>query len=268
MRSPSETPFTAVVLAADRTLEDPVAQAAGVCCKAFAPVRGTPMVLRVLQALAESRETDTRILCGPGESQLGETSELRRLIDSGDVKWLSPKATPSTSAYAAMDSLAPETPLLLTTSDHALLSPRIVDHFCREARATGADVVVGLARHEVVRNAYPEVHRTVVRLRDGGYCGCNLFAFLTPQSRLAAAFWHRVESHRKKPLRVVSVLGWLAILRFLMGRLSAEEALTRISRRMGVHVDKVIMPFPEAAVDVDTVADWHFAQRQAAAKAR
>lgn len=268
MPNPARMPFTALVLAADRTPKDPVAQAAGVCCKAFAPVGGTPMVLRVLRALAESGETDTRVLCGPGESQLGEESELRRLVDTGEVQWLSPKATPSTSAHAAMGSLAPETPILLTTSDHALLSPRIVDHFCHEARGTGADMVVGVARHELVRKAYPEVHRTVVRLRDGGYCGCNLFAFLTPQSRLAADFWRRVESQRKRPLRVVSVLGWLTIVRFLMGRLSAQEALRRISGRMGIRVDKVIIPFPEAAVDVDTVADWHLAERQAASSAR
>jgi len=35
--------FTAVVLAADRTPNDPVAQAAKVSCKALAPVGGRPM---------------------------------------------------------------------------------------------------------------------------------------------------------------------------------------------------------------------------------
>jgi hypothetical protein len=29
---------------------------------------------------------------------------------------------------------------------------------------------------------------------------------------------------------------------------------------MGLRVAVVILPFPEAAVDVDTVSDWHFAQ--------
>ena len=43
--------FTAVVLAGDRTADDPVARAAGVPCKALALVGGRPMVHRVLEAL-------------------------------------------------------------------------------------------------------------------------------------------------------------------------------------------------------------------------
>ena len=43
--------FTALVLAGDRTPDDPVARAAGVPCKALALVGGRPMVSRVLDAL-------------------------------------------------------------------------------------------------------------------------------------------------------------------------------------------------------------------------
>ena len=57
--------FSAVVLAADRTVPDPVAQAAGVSCKALAPVGGTPMVIRVLDALAAARTVGACVLCGP-----------------------------------------------------------------------------------------------------------------------------------------------------------------------------------------------------------
>ena len=45
----NELPFTAIVLAGDRVPGDPVARAAGVPCKALAPVGGVPMVLRVLR---------------------------------------------------------------------------------------------------------------------------------------------------------------------------------------------------------------------------
>ena len=52
----STSPFWAVVLAADRTSADPVALAAGVPCKALAPVGGRPMLLRVLDALSAAEE--------------------------------------------------------------------------------------------------------------------------------------------------------------------------------------------------------------------
>ena len=54
MTSPHPT-FAAIVLAADRRPDDPVAKAAGVPCKSLTPVGGKPMVFRVLDALTASR---------------------------------------------------------------------------------------------------------------------------------------------------------------------------------------------------------------------
>jgi GTP:adenosylcobinamide-phosphate guanylyltransferase len=260
----SPTKFAALVLAADRGPDDPVARAAGVACKCLTPVNGNPMVFRVLNALDASREVDEKILCGPPKSILDREADLRGLIAAGKVKWYANQATPSTSAYHVLISLPEEMPVLLTTADHALLDARMVDHFCSHARRTSCDVVVGIARHDVVTKAYPQTRRTVTRLADGAYCGCNLFAFLTPRARTAADFWRQVETQRKNPLRVIRVLGWVAVSRYLMGRLSLAEALKRVSRRLGLTAGAVIMPFAEAAVDVDSVEDWKLVERIAA----
>ncbi len=79
---------------------------------------------------------------------------------------------------------------------------------------------------------------------------------MTPRAREAANFWRRVESQRKKPLRVVAVLGVMVVLRYLFGILTLDEALARLSRRLDMDIGAVKMPFAEAAVDVDTPADW------------
>jgi len=247
--------FTAVVLAADRGPDDPVAKAADVRCKSLTPVDGKPMVFRVLDALTTSRMVTTYILCGPPKGIMDQEPDLETLIASGRAKWFENQATPSSSAFHVLQTLPDETPVLLTTADHALLSARIVDYFCSEAQATGCDVVAGVARHEAVTAAYPQTRRTATRLEDGAYCGCNLFAFLTPRARQAAYFWRRVEDQRKNPLRVIRVLGWSAVLRYIFGRLSLNEALNRISRRLGFKAGAVVLPYPEAAVDVDSVSD-------------
>ena len=251
----SHPKFTAVVLAADRGPHDPVAKAAGVRCKSLVPVGGRPMVLRVLDALTASQGVNAYILCGPPKAVLDQEPDLGMLITSGKIKWFENQATPSASAFHVLQSLPDETPVLLTTADHALLSSRIVDYFCSEAQATACDVVAGVARHEVVAAAYPQTRRTATRLKDGAYCGCNLFAFLTPRARLAAAFWRRIEDHRKNPLHLIRILGWGAVWRYLMGRLSLNDALDRLSYRLGFKAGAVVLPCPEAAVDVDSVSD-------------
>ena len=257
----NQSKYTAVVLAADRGPDDPVARAAGARCKSMASIDGIPMVFRVLDALAASTEINARILCGPPQSIVDLEPDLKARISSGEVNWVKNQQTPSTSAYHVLQSLPEQTPVLLTTADHAMLDARMIDYFCTRARDTGCDVVAGLARHEMVTKAYPQTRRTATRLQDDSYCGCNLFAFLTPPARRAADFWRQVENQRKNPLRVIRVLGAMAVLRYLLGKLTLADALDRMSQRLGFRACAVDMPFAEAAIDVDSVADLELVEK-------
>lgn len=256
----STTPFTAIVLAGDRARIDPLAQAAGVTCKSFVPVGGRSMVLRVLDALGSASQVGARILCGPSQALIEQEPELNASIEAGRIKWIASRATPSSSTFHALQSLPHDTPALVTTADHALLTTQIVDVFCTEARQTGCDVAVGLASYEQVTTAFPETRRTAIKFKDGAYCGCNLFGFLNSQAYIAAQFWRQIEQERKKPLRMMRILGWWTVVRHLLGWMSLTDTLEHISSKMGIRVGALILPFPEAAVDVDTIDDWRFVQ--------
>lgn len=218
------------------------------------------MMFRVLDALKASRQVNHCILSGPPAEIVECEPLIRQRLEVDGVDWIAPRATPSTSALVALQSIAEETPVLLTTADHALLTPEMIDHFCLEARAIGSDVVAALTSHERIMARYPGMRRTRTRFTDGAFCGCNLFAFLTPESRAAADLWRRVENERKHPLKMLGQLGWGVVVRYLLRRLPLKDALRHISDRMGMRAAVVILPFPEAAVDVDSVGDWHFAQ--------
>jgi hypothetical protein len=157
-----------------------------------------------------------------------------------------------------MQSLADDVPVLLTTADHALLRNEIVDDFCTRAVGSGLDLVVGLVPYDQVMAAHPGVRRTGWRFRDGTYCGCNLYAFARPRARRAADFWRSVEQERKRPWRVLRLLGAGSMLRYLTGRLTLAEAVERLSTRLEIRIGHVLLPFPEAALDVDTVSDWEY----------
>ena len=58
----------------------------------------------------------------------------------------------------------------------------------------------------------------------------------------------------------MGAIGWVVVLRYLLGKLSLQEGLGRLSTRMNVKAGAVILPFPEAAVDVDTVSDWRLVE--------
>jgi CTP:molybdopterin cytidylyltransferase MocA len=256
--------FTALVLAGDRGQRDPLVESSGACCKAMIAVDGTPMVLRVLKALDAAQWVGARMLSGPAREQLQDSPELDSLIQAAVIEWCEPRATPSTSAFQAMQGIPDANPVLVTTADHPLLSATIIDEFCAQSMARRVDVTVGLAPYALVKQGFPEMKKTVLRFRDGNYCGSNLFAFLTSRGRRMADYWRRVEDQRKSPLNIIRLLGWGAVIRYLLGRLTLENALAALSRRMDLRLDAVILPYAEAAVDIDSIADHDIVQKKLA----
>ena len=108
--------------------------------------------------------------------------------------------------------------------------------------------------------AFPGSKRTVFRLQNGGFCGCNLFAF-NPQGRALVKFWGQVEELRKKPWRLIAqIVGPGIVLSYLFRRLSLEKALNILATKSGVRTKSILLPDARAGVDVDNVADLMLAE--------
>lgn len=248
--------FVAIVLAADRTTNDPVAIKSGVPCKAFAPICGIPMIIRVLDALRASGMIKSIILCGPPESVHPSCPELQKQIGRGDVIWIPNLDSPSRSANSGLENIDESDPVLLTTADHALLTPEIVQYFLGESSKSDSDATVGLVKYETIKAAFPGAKRTVIRFRDGNFCGCNLYSFLNHRGRNLASFWRRAEDLRKQPWRLVGeILGPIAILLYLLRISTLNQALNAVSAKADVRSRAVIIPYAQAGVDVDKAED-------------
>lgn len=252
---------TALVLAGARTDRDPVAKMVGVSNKVLAQVDGEPMVSRVLQTLEKSHTVGKRILCGPSWETVQDNPFLGRLIESGKVQWVQPQRGPSLSVKRFLSEHPQEFPVLITTADHALLTTEMVDYFLQEAQAVGADVAVGLVPYSLVVASYPQSKRTVTRFTGVGFCGSNLFGLFTPKAERMVEFWSHIERERKHPFRLIRTLGGLVLIRYVLGCLSLSEALDRLGRRLDLQVKEVLLPFPEAAIDVDTPEDLALAEK-------
>jgi len=251
-------PFTAVVLAGERSTPsiDPLASAAGVVSKVLVPIAGVPVIERVLDAIEHFDPVKRRMLVGPTARTLEAAPQIGARIESGRWTWIAPTEGPAASASAAFDAIGPDSPIILTTADHAFLTPAILEYFCRESLATGADFTVGLARRRQVAATFPRTRRTGWRFSDDTYCGCNLFAVLRPAGHSVTGFWRHVERERKRPWRILRMLGIGTFARYLAGRLSLADALAEVGRRTQCRIAPVVLPQAEAAVDVDSIDDW------------
>ena len=70
-----------------------------------------------------------------------------------------------------------------------------------------------------------------------------------------------METHRKRPLRLIWEIGPLALIRILLGAMNAEQAFAYLSKKAGATIRHVELPVAEAAVDVDKPADLELVER-------
>jgi hypothetical protein len=204
------------------------------------------------------------VLCGPAENVYRENPEFQQILEGSSFSWMAPETGPSASALAGVERLN-SFPTLLTAGDHALLTAGLVDDFCTRALELDVDIVIGFTPYSIVRAAFPESKRTVLKFSDGQLCGTNLFAVLGPEGKAGPAFWSRLEADRKRPWAMARRLGLgmgLSMLfRYLTGRLTLDSVLGSLSRAMGCRVGYVLMDDPRVAVDVDSVADRDLAEK-------
>jgi CTP:molybdopterin cytidylyltransferase MocA len=251
--------FSALILAGRRGPQDPLAVSRGATHRALLPVAGVPMLLRVVRALRAAGLSRLRVSIDAPEL-LDAHPELAALRREGALRVQPSADSPSRSVAAALADDA-MLPCLVTTADHALLTPEMVLHFLSEARGAEADLLIGMVAATLVQAAYPETRRTYLRLRGEAWSGANLFAFRTPRARRVADFYVRAERFRKQPWRLVAAIGPSLLLLYALRRLDLDGALARGSRRIGARVAAVRMPHAEAAIDVDREGDLVLAER-------
>ena len=248
----------ALVLAASRGPDDPLARAYGVRHKCLLEVGGEPMLKRVVRAL-----TETPSVAGISVVIEDETAARQALGPlAEDVTFLPPSESAAASVLAALRHEDAFRPALITTGDHALLTAEMVEDFLRARMdCPEADLLVALARREDVSRAYPEVRRTWLAFGRERVTGCNLFLFATPRAVAAARFWRRVEKDRKRPWRIARAFGVWPLLRLLVFRPGVRTAFRIAGARLGIAACPVFLRQPEAAIDVDKPDDLELARR-------
>jgi GTP:adenosylcobinamide-phosphate guanylyltransferase len=254
--------WTAILLAGRRPGEDAFAAAHGVSAKALIPVAGEPMLGRVARTL----------LASPSVGRIVVLAQQAGALLTGHLDWMAaePRIAAaeageriSTSVAAVAGTAAAPYPVLVATADHPLLRPEMIETFI--AGAAGADAAFAMVERKTVEQVHPETKRTWLKAADGHYSGANLFAFMTPKSQAGMEFWARAEKDRKRTLKLLSFLGPGIFLRAITRTISLDAAAERAGRKAGFRLKPVVLPFPEAAIDVDKPEDLELAERILAA---
>lgn len=239
-----------LILAGQRAgVVDPLLVDAGVEWKALLPILGKPMTEYVLAALDAS----------VGLSKPYWVSGLDKNLISSGLNQSPSEGGPASSVVVAADAGLPY-PFMVTTCDHPLLTSDMVDNFLKDSIASGADFTLGLATKDVIQPAYPHVKRTYLKFKannqnSGHVSGCNLFYIANEKGLEAIKFWRAAQHDRKKPVKLARRLGIGMLLKYVTGGLTLKIAFEHASKSLNINAKPIILPFAEAAIDVDKPSD-------------
>lgn len=242
-----------IILAGQRPGPDALCDHAGVPFKADILVGGVAMVERVASAIRGAGLHAPFGLSGYPNEKAGFD-----IIEGG--------RGPADSALMAAS--AGSFPILLTTCDHALLTPAMVETFIAQSQASGADFTVGLATETVIAAEYPTTQRTYLRFADEAVSGCNLFYLANDKALEAIRFWRVAQDFRKDPLKLARTVGLGLGVKYATGRLTLGGAFEAVSKKLAITAVPVLLPFAEAAIDVDKPADLALVEEILAARDR
>jgi len=250
--------FNAIVLAGERekALQNSELLAyANAQLKSLILIKNKPMIMYVLDTLIDHPMINKIFVIGPA-MLIEDCPDLQELVNTEKIIFKEQLKSPVNSILSVINEIDESEKIFITTSDNVLIKKEWIDFFLSSSLNGGKDIAMGVNDYKSVISKYPESKRTVLKFRDISFCFCNLFAINNIQGRKLIEMWKKVENLRKKPFKIATMLMpvWGLIL-FACGLLTSKKGEKMMSKRLNTNIGFIVLPYPEACIDVDKVED-------------
>ncbi|WP_375206799.1 nucleotidyltransferase family protein [Hyphococcus sp.] len=249
-----------VIMAAQRKgVVNPLAEAAGVSHKCLIKIDGKSLIERTLTEVVASGLARRISVSIEDDAPLKSDSYVRGLMDGGFVRFV--KSTDnlfdSVAAALAQDD---DLPAIITTADNVLVTAEMYRYFCEHAESY--DASAALCSRETLESKYPGGQKRFHRFKDGQYTNCNTFAIMNREAVAAAEVFRSGGQFLKASrLRAIKSFGLINAIAYKNAWFTLDGGFKGLSRKFGVNIAPVLMPFPEAPIDVDNEHTLEFATR-------
>ncbi|MFZ5917112.1 MAG: nucleotidyltransferase family protein [Chloroflexota bacterium] len=237
-----------IMMAGGRVLpDDPLYAVTGLSNKALLPIAGKPMIRYVMEALAGAPDIERFVIVG---------LEPHECPDVGLPLFFAPARQGLfenvVAGFEKLHEINPTARLaILSTADIPLLTSDMVDWLLRTCAETDHDVYYTVVERAVMEKRFPGSGRTFVPLRDGAYCGADIFMTRTDLVHSNQALFDKLMEARKSFRKQVRLVGPGLLIRFVLRRLTVADAERRVGRALNVRGRVIVTPYAEMGMDVD-----------------
>jgi GTP:adenosylcobinamide-phosphate guanylyltransferase len=247
-----------IILAGSRPgAVDPLASTHNVTLKCLVPIAGHPLIVHVVRAVAANRAVTAICIVVEPEATAAIRAAAAPFSGTASLDFVAAHTTLADSVIAAM--AGHDAAAIITTADNVLLTPAALDAMFTVLGS--ADVALAMARKASVLAAHPDGQRRFYRFADDEFSNCNLYGLSGAHALPAAETFRGGGQFAKKASRIIDAFGLFNLILFRLGRLSLDDAMTRISRRIGVRIRAVILDDGRHAIDVDNERTYRVAEQ-------
>jgi GTP:adenosylcobinamide-phosphate guanylyltransferase len=227
--------------------EDPLYTYSHGNSKALIDVAGKPMIQWILDALGNAKRVHNVIVIGLSPKS-GVTCKKPLHFVSNQGRML---ANIVAGINKALEINKRNKYVLVVSSDIPAVKPNMVDWLVDTCMETKDDLYYGVCPRDVMEARFPDSKRTYTHLKDMDVCGADMNITHVRMATEHLDMWESLIGSRKSPLRQASMIGFGTLFALFTRRLTLEDAVQRVSERVGVKGRAIVWPYAEPCMDVD-----------------
>jgi GTP:adenosylcobinamide-phosphate guanylyltransferase len=215
--------------------------------KALVDVAGKPMIQWVLDAVGGAKHVDNVILVGlSAKNNLTCHKPLHYLSNQGRML-----SNIVVGVHKSLELNKKNKYVLVVSSDIPALKAEMVDWLVETCMETQDDLYYGVCPKEVMETRFPNSKRTYTHLKGMDVCGADINISHVRNATEHLEMWEQLIGSRKSPLKQAGLIGWGTLFALFMRRLTLEDAVRRVSERIGIKGRAIIWSHAEPCMDVD-----------------
>ena len=227
--------------------EDPLYTYSHGDSKALVDVAGKPMIQWVLDALGGAKQVDNVIVIGLSPKS-GLTCKKPMHYVSNQGRML---ANIVAGVNKSLELNKKNKYVLIVSSDIPTLKSEMVDWLVDTCMGTKDDLYYGVCPKDMMEARFPGSKRTYTHLKDMDVCGADVNLTHVRMATEHLDMWESLIGSRKSPLKQASIIGFGTLFALFMRRLTLEDAVRRVSDRIGIRGRAIVWPYAEPCMDVD-----------------
>ncbi|RMG36012.1 MAG: hypothetical protein D6732_08710 [Methanobacteriota archaeon] len=231
--------------------KDKLLEYANVDYKALIELNGKPMILYVIKAFVESGRVSEILIVGLPKERLTIPDSLKKV----PIHFIETDAPHAEKLIIASEFLMKQN----LDTDYAMyiggdvptITPEAINDFLDKCKDLDADFFFSIIREETMNKMFPENRRTYARMKEGRFCGGDLQLVRYTLAPERKEIIEKILNNRKSVIKQAFFISPLTFFRFILHRVSIEEAEKLISKVIKAKMKGVISSYADLGFDVD-----------------